>query len=75
MSVFEYLKLRYDSTIVRVLSVTCYFVRNMISIAIFLYGPATTLSALTKMSIPISILLIGSIATVYTTIGKLKFFR
>jgi Na+/proline symporter len=47
----------------------------MISIAIFLYGPATTLSALTKMSIPISILLIGSIATVYTTIGKLKFFR
>ena len=62
--------MRYNSTVVRLLSVTCYFVRNMISIAIFLYGPATTLSALTSLSIPVAILLIGAIATVYTTIGE-----
>ena len=72
MSVFEYLRLRYDSNYVRLLGVSCYFIRNMISIAIFIYGPATTLSALTKMSIPASILLIGAISTFYTTIGGIK---
>jgi SSS family transporter len=72
ISVFEYLKLRYDSTAVRLLSVTCYFVRNMISIAIFLYGPATTVTALTKISTPVAVLIIGAISTFYTTIGGIK---
>jgi Na+/proline symporter len=38
-SVFEYLKLRFDSEQVRLIAVFCYLIRNLISSAIYIYGP------------------------------------
>lgn len=72
LSVFEYLKIRFDSTTVRLIGVACYFTRNLISTSIYIYGPAITLFALTKISTPISILVIGSAATLYTSLGGIK---
>jgi Na+/proline symporter len=49
-----------------------YVLRNFISSAIFMYGPATTLSYLTNLDQKIAIAMIGVIGTFYTTIGGLR---
>ncbi|CAF0745577.1 unnamed protein product [Brachionus calyciflorus] len=72
VSVFEYLKMRYNSEYARLLGVTLYLIRTLIAMGIVIYGPATALSSLTDFSTEISILLIGLIATFYTTIGGIK---
>lgn len=49
-----------------------YVIRNSISSAIFMYGPATSLSYLTNLDEKIAIAFIGVIGTFYTTIGGLR---
>jgi SSS family transporter len=71
-SVFEYLKLRYDSELVRSLAVFCYLIRNLISSSLFIYGPATSLNLLAKIDPVNSIIIIGAIGTFYTTIGGIR---
>lgn len=72
MSVFEYLEIRFESKKVRKTGMFCYVIRSFISSAIYMYGPATTLSSFTNINENISIILIGFIATIYTTIGGIK---
>ncbi|RNA00038.1 sodium-coupled monocarboxylate transporter 1-like [Brachionus plicatilis] len=72
VSVFEYLKMRYKSEYARLLGVTLYLIRTLIAMGIVIYGPATALSSVTDISSEVSILLIGLIATFYTTIGGIK---
>ena len=72
MSVFEYFKLRYDSTTVRLIAVGCYFVRCLVGGSVYIYGPSTTLTALTTLSSEVAVVLIGLVATFYTCIGGIK---
>jgi Na+/proline symporter len=72
VSIFEYLKMRYNSELARLLGVSLYLIRTFIAMGIVIYGPATALSSLTDLSTEISILIIGVIATFYTTIGGIK---
>jgi Na+/proline symporter len=72
LSVFEYLEMRFESKRVRQLGMIYYVLRNFISSAIFMYGPATTLSYLTGLDQKIAIASIGVIGTFYTTIGGLR---
>lgn len=72
ISVFEYLEMRFNSKKVRQLGMFYYVLRNFISSSIFMYGPATTFSALANLNENISIALIGSIATLYTSIGGIR---
>ena len=72
VSVFEYLKMRYNDERARLLGVTLYLIRTLIAMGIVIYGPATALSSLTEISTSWCILIIGVIATFYTTIGGIK---
>ena len=72
MSVFEYFKLRYNSNLIRLIGVFCYFIRIVLSTAMYIYGPATTINYLTSVDGTWSIILIGSVATFYTTIGGIR---
>jgi SSS family transporter len=72
VSVFEYLKLRYDSENVRLIAVFCYLFRNLIGSSIFIFGPSTSLFLLASISPNVAIILIGSIGTLYTTLGGIR---
>lgn len=72
LSVFEYFKLRYDSSFVRLLAVCCYSIKILLSTSIFIYGPSTALKTLTNMSTIASVIVVGSVTTFYTTIGGMK---
>ena len=73
ISVFEYFQMRYNgSKYVRLVGMTCYLIRNMISCSIFMYGPATCLALLANFDQKICIGLIGVIGTFYTTIGGIR---
>ena len=72
MSVFEYLKLRYDSELVRLLAVLCYLTRSLIASALFIYGPATSLNLVAQLSPVVCIIIIGAIGVFYTTIGGIR---
>ena len=71
-SVFEYLKLRFDSEEVRLIAVFCYLIRNLISSAIYIYGPATSLNLRANISEISSIIIIAMIGTFYTCIGGIR---
>jgi Na+/proline symporter len=71
-SVFEYLRLRYDSNVIYLAATNLYVIRSVLTAAIFIYGPATTITALTTLTAPIAVVLIGAVATFYTTIGGMK---
>jgi SSS family transporter len=73
VSVFEYLERRFRSTLLRHMGTLCYLVNTFIGTAIFIYGPAVSLRAYTDyLSDTWSIVLVGSIATFYTSIGGIK---
>jgi SSS family transporter len=72
VSVFEYLELRYDSENVRLIAVFFYLFRNLIGSSIFIFGPSTSLFLLASVSPNVAIILIGSIGTLYTTLGGIR---
>ena len=72
LSIFEYLEVRFESKKARQIGMAFYVIRNAISSAIFMYGPATSLSYLTNLDEKIAISFIGVIGTFYTTIGGLR---
>ena len=72
MSVFEYLQLRFDSNGIRRIGMCSYLLRAFIGSAIFIYGPATSLFAITNIDQKYAIAIIGSIGTFYTAIGGIK---
>ncbi|RNA42872.1 sodium-coupled monocarboxylate transporter 1-like [Brachionus plicatilis] len=71
-SIFEFFEMRYKSKLVRLFTVTCYLLRSIILTAIYIYGPATAFSTITSLHDFFSIALIGTFATIYTTIGGLR---
>ena len=72
MSVFEYFKVRYKSNLIRQIGVLCYFIRIVLSTAMYIYGPSTTINSLSSIDGTWSIILIGMVATFYTTIGGIR---
>lgn len=68
-SVFEYFQKRFNSELVALLGVFCYLIRSIISSALFIYGPATTLNLLASISPNVAITIVGVIGTFYTSIG------
>lgn len=71
-TIFEYFEIRYKSKLVRLFSVICYLLRSVILTAIYIYGPATAFTTMTSIDDFYSTLLIGTFATIYTTIGGLR---
>ena len=71
-SIFQYIELRFDSKCVRLILVSFYVVRNTILTAIYIYGPATTLTTMSSLNDITAICLIGFIATSYTAFGGIK---
>jgi Na+/proline symporter len=71
-SQFQYLKLRYNSNFVRLTATTLYLIRAFIATAIIIYGPATTVTALSSINTSLAIVVIGSVTTFYTCIGGIK---
>jgi hypothetical protein len=69
ISIYEYLQMRYDSLFVRMVGTTLFVIKAIISTAIFIYGPATSLSVFSVFDDKYSIAIIGLIATFYTAIG------
>ena len=71
-SVFEYLKLRFNSEEVRLIAVFCYLIRNLIGLSIFIYAPSTSLYLLASINSTVAIVIIGSVGTLYTTLGGIR---
>ncbi|KAI1301878.1 Sodium-coupled monocarboxylate transporter 1 [Halotydeus destructor] len=71
-SVNKYLRLRFGSDRVRVLSSVTFLLGTIPYMGVVLYGPALALSSVTPLDIPTSIFLIGFICTFYTSIGGIK---
>ena len=70
-SIYEYLELRFNRS-VRMLGCVTFLVQMVMYMGIVLYAPALALSAVTGMAWWISVLIIGSVCTLYTTIGGMK---
>ncbi|XP_037079489.1 sodium-coupled monocarboxylate transporter 1-like [Pollicipes pollicipes] len=71
-SVNEYLQLRFDNHVLRVLCVLGYLVQTSLYMAIALYAPSLALSSTTDLTLETSIICTAVVATLYTTIGGLK---
>ncbi|RNA31745.1 sodium-coupled monocarboxylate transporter 2 [Brachionus plicatilis] len=72
LTIFQYLQIRFGSPSVKYVGTLCYIVKNFISTAIFIFGPAVSLNIFSDISEKYSIIIVGSIATFYTTIGGIK---
>lgn len=72
LTIFQYLHIRFSSPLVKYVGTLCYIIKNFISTAIFIFGPAVSLSIFSNLSEKYSIIIVGSIATFYTTIGGIK---
>lgn len=71
-SIYEYLQRRFDSTTVRVFSVTIGMLTNICYLSIALLTPALGLQVGTGIDLWVSLVAIGTIGTLYTTIGGMK---
>ncbi|ESN96361.1 hypothetical protein HELRODRAFT_68342 [Helobdella robusta] len=71
-SSFEYLETRFHSKVTRLLGSISFLIGNVFYMGLLLYTPATAMQASTGLNIYVSILAIGIIGTVYTTLGGLR---
>ena len=74
LSVFEYFQIRFNSTFIRLLGMSYYVLRIFIGMGIVIYGPATTLNLLTSLNSDYAIIIIGGLATLYTTVIYSSFY-
>lgn len=70
-SVFEYLEMRFNKS-VRVYTAIVYIINMEVYMGIVLYGPSTALEAVTGMPFWLSMLVVGGICIIYTSVGGLK---
>ncbi|KAK7483064.1 hypothetical protein BaRGS_00025727 [Batillaria attramentaria] len=70
-SVYEYLELRFNR-IIRLLGSMVFSLQMVFYMAIVLYAPAIALSQVTNLSMLVSVLGIGVICTIYTSLGGLR---
>ena len=71
-SMYEYLLLRYRSNAVRMLSTVIGMMTTILYMAIALLSPALALEASAGIPLWMSIVLVGGVGTIYTTIGGIK---
>ncbi|GFR92437.1 sodium-coupled monocarboxylate transporter 1 [Elysia marginata] len=71
-SVYEYLKLRYKSEAVRLLSTIIGMLTNLLYQSLVLLSPALALQACADLPLWMSIAVIGAVGTLYTALGGFK---
>ncbi|XP_071517590.1 sodium-coupled monocarboxylate transporter 2-like isoform X1 [Panulirus ornatus] len=72
VSLNEYLELRYKSYWLRRAVTTCHLLVAAIYMGMCLYAPSLALSTVTSLSTTSSMIIMGTICTVYITIGGVK---
>lgn len=70
-SIYEYLEQRYNRSI-RILASATFMAQMIFYIAIVLYAPALAFSAVTGISKWVSIISVGTVCTLYCTLGGIK---
>jgi len=65
-NIFEYLELRFQSKLVRLLATCCYLAKSFLHCAICIIGPSDALNILTGIHKSTIIILIGCLATIYS---------
>ncbi|CAF1284539.1 unnamed protein product [Rotaria sordida] len=70
-SAYEYLEKRFDRY-VRLIASLIFSIQMIIYMALVLYAPALALSQVTGLNVWISVISIGVICTMYTTVGGMK---
>ena len=68
--VIQYLQRRFNSDRVKTAGAVGFLLATMPYMAVVLYGPAIALSSVIRISIPMSILVVGVIVTFYTSIVR-----
>ena len=63
---FQYLELRYNSKLVRVLASLSYIVSMILYMGVVLYAPCLALKTVTGMPVIGIILMAGTVGTIYT---------
>uniref|UniRef100_A0A1I7Y9H2 Sodium-coupled monocarboxylate transporter 1 n=1 Tax=Steinernema glaseri TaxID=37863 RepID=A0A1I7Y9H2_9BILA len=71
-SIYEYLELRFHSTLLRRLCAGAFIFNTLVFMGVVIYAPAVALSGVTDMQTWWLILLVGVTSTLYTTFGGLK---
>ncbi|RUS87360.1 hypothetical protein EGW08_004902 [Elysia chlorotica] len=71
-SIYEYLKLRYKSETVRLVSTVVGMLANICYMAIALLSPALALQASAGLPLWLTIAVFGGVGTIYTAIGGIK---
>ncbi|XP_071090688.1 sodium-dependent multivitamin transporter-like [Haliotis cracherodii] len=71
-SVYEYLGMRFDSNAVRLLGTCIGMLQTLIYMAIALLSPGLALQAVAGLPLWLSIVIVGIVGTIYTSIGGIK---
>ncbi|XP_014675985.1 PREDICTED: sodium-coupled monocarboxylate transporter 1-like [Priapulus caudatus] len=71
-STYEYLAIRFESNIVRLLGSLTFIIQMVLYMAIVLYAPALALNSVTGLGVWASVLSIGLVCTFYTTIVGMR---
>ncbi|KAK4307432.1 hypothetical protein Pmani_020821 [Petrolisthes manimaculis] len=71
-SIIEYIQLRFGSIVLRKAVTSCYICLNFFYMGMVLYAPTLALSTVTSLPTWGAMLILGSICTVYITIGGVK---
>lgn len=69
--IFEYLEMRFGK-VTRLTASVAYLLQTVLYMGVAVYAPALALQAVTNLDKTVSILVIGSICTFYSTIGGMK---
>jgi Na+/proline symporter len=69
-SLFEYIEMRYETNVVRLIAMTFYLIRSYISCAIFILGPSTAMSLILDLETYESIAIIFTITTVSAVLRR-----
>ncbi|XP_046560465.1 sodium-coupled monocarboxylate transporter 1-like [Haliotis rubra] len=71
-SVYEYLGMRFDSNAVRLLGTCIGMLQTLVYMAIALLSPGLALQAVAGLPLWLSIVIVGIVGTIYTSIGGIK---
>ncbi|XP_071518526.1 sodium-dependent multivitamin transporter-like [Panulirus ornatus] len=71
-SLYEYLEMRYASRWVRCVAGGMFVIQMLLYQAVVIYAPALALASVTDFPLWVSVITVGIIASVYTSIGGMK---
>uniref|UniRef100_UPI00358E755E sodium-dependent multivitamin transporter-like isoform X2 n=1 Tax=Myxine glutinosa TaxID=7769 RepID=UPI00358E755E len=70
-SAYQYLELRFNRT-VRLAGTSVFIFQMVVYMGVVLYTPALALNAVTNLNVWLSVVLLGGVCTIYTTMGGLR---